>query len=123
MKSILAKILVSVLFCTVALPVSALNWSWAKDSPASHFTEEDWRLAKDAARTALNDTADGTTINWENKDSGASGSSTPLKSGTKDGLKCRYMKIQNSAKSIVGETIFLFCQQPDGLWKVKSIKK
>ena len=123
MKSILAKLFVGAFICAVALPTAALNLNWLKHSPASYFTEEDWRLSQEAAQKALEDTADGTAINWENKDTGASGSSKPLKSGVKDGLRCRYLKMQNSARGTNADSVFLFCKQQDGTWKVNSKKK
>ena len=123
MKSLPAKLLIGVFICALALPATASNLKWLKNSAAINLTEEDWRLAKEAADNALNEAKDGTTVSWENEDTGASGSSTPLKSGKKDGMRCRYLKLKSTAKGINGEMIFLFCKYEDGLWKINSQKK
>ena len=118
MKSIPAKLLIGVFICAFALSATALNLGWLENSPAINFTEEDWRLAKSATNTALDDAANGTTISWENEDTGASGSSTPLKTGKKDVMKCRYLKVKSSARGFNGEMVFLFCKHEDGIWRI-----
>jgi surface antigen len=118
MKSIPAKLLIFMFICTFVLPATALNLGWLRNSPAINFTEEDWRLAKETADEALNEAKDGTTLSWENQDTNASGSSTPLKSGKKDGMRCRYLKLISVARGISGEMIFLFCKHEDGIWRI-----
>ena len=120
MKSMPAKLLIGLFICTIALPATALNLKWLRNTAAINFTEEDWRLAKEAADKALNEATDGTTVSWGNEDTGASGSSTPLKTGKKDGMKCRYLKLKSSAKGIDGEMVFLFCKHEDGIWKING---
>jgi surface antigen len=118
MKSIPAKLLIGVFICAFALSATASNLKWLRNSAAINLTEEDWRLAKEAADKALNEATDGTTVSWENEDTGASGSSTPLKSGKKDGMRCRYLKLISVARGISGEMIFLFCKHEDGIWRI-----
>jgi surface antigen len=119
MKNMLAIVSVWLLTCAISLPAAAtgLNMRWLQYSPVSYFTDEDWRLAREAAREALNEAALGKIVSWENPESGASGSSTPLKALEKDGMLCRYLKIFNSANDTSGESIQFFCQQKDGTWK------
>jgi surface antigen len=117
MKNMLVKLSAGLLVCLIALPASAVNMRWLQYSPTSYFTDEDWRLAREAAKEALNETPIGTTVSWENKESGASGSSTPVKAVEKDGMPCRYLKIMNSANETSGESVQYFCQQKDGKWK------
>lgn len=119
MKNILAILSVGLLMCVITLPAAAsgLNMRWLQYSPTSYFTDEDWRLAREAAKEALNETPIGTTVSWENKVSGASGSSTPVKAVENDGMPCRYLKIMNSANETSGESVQYFCQQKDGKWK------
>ena len=120
MKSIPAKLLIGLFICAIALPATALNLKWLRNTAAINFTEEDWRLVKETADKALNEATDGTTLSWENEETGASGSSTPLKSGKKDGMRCRYLKLKSIARGINGEMVFLFCKHEDGIWKING---
>jgi len=123
MKTIAVKLLIGAFICTLALPATALNLSWLRNTAAINFTEEDWRFAKETAEKALNEAKDGTTLSWENQDTNASGSSTPLKSGKKDGMRCRYLKLVSRARGIDGEMVFLFCKHEDGIWKINGQPK
>ncbi len=119
MKNILVTLCAGLLAGVVASPAGAsgLNMRWLQYSPVSYFTDEDWRLAREAAGEALNEAEIGNTVSWENPESGASGSSTPVKALERDGMPCRYLKIFNSASDTSGESIQFFCKQQDGSWK------
>ena len=97
---------------------SAYNLRWLNYSPVRFFTDQDWELATQAGRQALNETADGGTVPWENKSTGASGTLSPLSTSSREGAKCRTMRISNSANGLTGSAVYEFCQRPDGTWGV-----
>lgn len=122
------KILVSVLCTTVALgifaqPAVALDLLWLNQSPARHFTDEDWELAKDAADKALNAAKDGETVSWQSPTSDTKGSFTPLSTSTRQGATCRQVKTTNHARNLDGGSVINFCQQPDGEWALVGDKE
>ena len=119
MNSASTRLMAGMLLIALTAPAmaSGLNMRWLQYSPVSYFTDEDWRLARAAAKEALNEAELGKAVTWENTESGAQGSSTPLKAIKKDGMPCRYLKIYNNANETSGESVHLFCKIADGSWK------
>jgi surface antigen len=102
----------------VSLPVAAMNWSFLRHAPVSHFTEKDWDLLRQAGREALANAPDGDTVGWSNPDSGAFGTVQPLNTYKSQGMTCRRTEVYNSAGGVTGTSRFEFCQQEDGTWQV-----
>ena len=103
-----------------AQPALSSNMRWLEYSPVRFFTNKDWEIAKEAARTALNDKTDGETVSWKNPETGNYGSLTPLTTVTKKGMKCRLLHIMNHANNLDGQAKYEFCQKPDGKWKAAT---
>jgi len=109
---------------TVLCMASASNaWSspelrWLNNSPVRHFTDADWQMAKAAMRDALESSADGDTVSWENPETGTHGSVTPQTTETRNGMTCRQAKISNHARHLDGGGTFLFCRRADGSWGI-----
>ena len=100
--------------------VSALDWRFMKNSPASHFDDEDWRLLREAGEDVLGHKADGETVSWENPASAHSGKLTPLRSYQKNGLACRQVEIFSQAGGKTGTSVLDFCQVSAGEWKIAT---
>jgi surface antigen len=98
---------------------SALDMRWLADSPVRYFSDQDWEKAEAATRKALDDAADGETVEWEG-DSGNRGSITPTSTTQKGGTTCRNAKIVNQAKGMTGGGEFEYCRNPDGTWAVNQ---
>lgn len=113
-----ARILLFGLGLLLSSPVSAMNWSFLKHAPVSHFTERDWDLMREAGREALASAPDGQTVGWRNPDSGAFGTVQPLSSYEAQGMACRRTEVYNNAGGASGTSRFDFCQQEDGTWRV-----
>ena len=82
------------------------------------MTERDWRIFKDTAKEVLDNKKDKTTTPWRNPKSGASGKFSVLETLEREGAHCRKMGIFNSAGGVTSKSVFVFCKQPDGDWKV-----
>lgn len=73
------RILLAVLLLAlVSSAQAALNLKWLEFSPAKHFTQADWDLLRGAARSALNDKANGESVEWRNQETGHYGTLTPI---------------------------------------------
>jgi surface antigen len=98
--------------------VQALHLKWLEFSPVKYFTEKDWELLRHAARTALNDKANGESVKWRNEQSGHSGSLTPISRLEVDGMPCRDLMIRNFAGGVNGGGTYRLCRMQDGDWKL-----
>jgi surface antigen len=56
----------------------ALNCKWLELLPVKSFLDKDWELLRQAARTELEDKADGESVKWHNEESGHYGSITSI---------------------------------------------
>jgi surface antigen len=111
-------VLLAMLACVLVTEASlaSANLRWLDYSPVRHFTDKDWELARAAAHDALENAADGTAVEWENPESGAHGSMTPLTTNDRNGRTCRDLKIRNHAAKLDGGGTYEFCRQDDGTW-------
>jgi surface antigen len=111
----------SVFLIAASFTVQSFDLHFLKHSPARHFTKQDWDIAKTAIRDLLNNHQLGETVSWHNPDSGNSGKLETLKVDESSGSLCKTVQIRNRAKKQEGKASFVFCKQPDGKWKVKSL--
>ena len=96
----------------------ALNFKWLEFSPVKYFTEKDWELLREAARTALNEKEDGESVKWRNDETGHYGSMTPVAHAEVDGKPCRDLLIRNYAGGVNGGGTYRLCRMEDGDWKI-----
>jgi surface antigen len=112
---------VSLLTLMLWLPASALagNYSFLRHDPVAYFNKEDWRIADQAYRKALDENPDGATTSWENPKSGVSGTITPIRTYRgKDGQTCR--KVRSVDRTRVpkrqNQWTLDICQDGEGKW-------
>lgn len=116
-----ALILLTLAGVIIATSLQAVNWSPVlKDSPMSHFSDEDMDLLDDATTEALNTGADGSEVTWANPVTGASGTVIPMRSEKTEDSECRLLRFINRADGMTGDSRFWFCKMPDGSWKITS---
>ncbi len=118
MKQRLTLSLFLLLGTLVPAAQAALNLKWLEFSPAKHFTEADWDLLRGAARTALNEKANGEGVKWRNPETGHYGSLTPISRTQVDGRTCRDLIIRNFAEGLQGGGTYRLCRTRDGEWKL-----
>ena len=83
--------------------------------------ERDRRMAAESAHRALETAPTGTTVAWQNPDTGHSGSVTPTRTyQTASGTFCREYQssvaIDGKPEQVTGTA----CRQPDGSWKAAN---
>jgi surface antigen len=96
----------------------ASNWQWLKDAPVTSFDEQDWELLQETISQTLNKDSDGDSRQWDNPETGNSGTVKVI--DTRDGSTgpCRKLVISNGALPEKGVTRLNYCRQPDGQWKI-----
>lgn len=105
----------------LAVPVAdAFNLRWLDDSPAQHFTDEDWRLLQQTVEQALNHSNKGDRLTWKNPKSGNSGSVSNMGPADVDGRRCIRLGIYNETARLSGNSVNRFCRQEDGSWKMEG---
>ena len=116
-KLIFLALTASVLVASQSL--MAFQLRWLNFSPVSYFTDKDWEIAKETARNALDNTADGETVSWDNPDSKNRGSMTPVSTSNVDGKSCRAMKIENHSRNgMSGSGVYDFCKDAENKWRI-----
>lgn len=98
----------------------AFNLRWLEDTPAQHFTDEDWRLLEQTVGQALNHSVKGDRLTWSNPETGHSGSVTHIGPVDKDGQPCIRLGIYNETDTLSGSTVASFCRQADDSWKMEG---
>lgn len=96
----------------------AVNMSFFKYSPISHFTDEDNAIALDHIRDSLNNRKDGEVVRWRNDATGAAGEYTLLKTYQRDDATCRQVKVTHAAKKLRQTGVYNLCQSSEGKWQL-----
>jgi surface antigen len=96
------------------------NLRFLEDSAVSKMTDADTEVLRSAMRKALDDTPDGQSRRWENPATGARGVLTPLDTFDLDGVTCRKLELSNEIGGVSGRSVFDFCRQADGTWKIPA---
>jgi surface antigen len=119
-KRLLTNCLRVVCFACLSAPLYAANDWFAKDMPISQMTEVDIEIMSSAINETLADVADGETQHWSNPETDASGTLTPMSTSEDGDMLCRQLQIANEAKGKTAQSVYEFCRQADGSWKVRS---
>jgi surface antigen len=112
--------LAAALAASCALAQAQSNFAFLQDAPIQKMTKEDLALLMKNSNEALSRNADGETSGWTNPKSGASGTATPLRSFTRQGMKCREAEYTNHAGGFNGAGRYTLCRVPNGEWKLVS---
>ncbi len=108
-----------ILLTTPAL--AGINAQFLLLDPIRFFTDADWEIENETAVAAAENNADGETSTWENKDTGQSGTITPLRSYTnKKSETCRAIRFTNRKDELTSENTILACKQADGDWYISD---
>jgi len=110
--------LIAAALSAAALPVRAINEGlFARDAPITRMTQEDFRIAGEVIRKALDEGQPGRPYEWKNPATGASGSITPGASFERGGMPCRAARFTIAAGGKNSASAWNLCRTPEG-WKV-----
>jgi len=120
-RGLLSRIALTLLASSMflgAFSAFAQNIRWLEYSPVRYFDDQDWDMARAAVRKALEDGGQEAPVRWTNAESGHSGSAAVVETMQRADQECRRVRIENAARGLTGQSVFVFCRQPDGEWKV-----
>lgn len=102
----------------LATGIGALAGAFVGNSIGQSLDEHDKLMLEKSSRQALEYSPSGSSVEWNNPDSGNYGSITPTKTVKRNNQYCReYMQevvIGGEKKKAYGQA----CRQPDGNWKI-----
>ena len=114
----LAWMLAAAGLCATA---SAANLSFLKDSPISHFSQQDHALMMETAGKVLDSSDARADASWSNPKSGNSGTITAIgKFTSTEGLACKRIRVFNKAKTVESTANYTVCQFPERGWLVHA---
>ncbi|WP_424360473.1 RT0821/Lpp0805 family surface protein [Methylocystis parvus] len=124
--------------CSIAIPVSSSNnspmWQGAPEDVTGsiakpplklsrHLDTEDVRRAIAALSTALDPQGSGASVNWDNPQSGAKGSFTPVgQAYPLDGKICRAFLADVSASESIERLQGAACREKTAEWTLTEVK-
>jgi len=109
----------SIAACSIGMPAAAINDMFAKDAPITRMTEDDFKVAGDVMRNALDRGQDGQTFRWENASTSASGTITVVDTFEKKGMTCRGTAFTITTRGETSRSTWNVCRTPEG-WKVSE---
>jgi surface antigen len=119
-NGLLRNCLRAICLACLSAPLYAANVWFAKDMPISQMTDADIAIMSAAIEQTLDDADDGATQHWRNPETDAGGALTPLSTSEDGGMLCRQLEIANQAKGKSARSVFDYCRQADGSWKLRS---
>ena len=117
----MTRIWFAVLTLALSAPAFALNMSGFKDAPITRLTGEEVKLFHAAVMKALNESPDGSTVEWKAPKTRFASKITLQKSYTEGKLKCREATIESDAHDRFQRGIYNFCKGEKGGWQFKNV--
>lgn len=100
-------------------PAWALNMSGFKDAPITRLTGEELKAFRAAVMKVLDETPEGTTVEWKAPKTPFVSKVTPRKSFTDGKQRCREATIESDARDLFQRGVYTFCKQANGEWQFR----
>ena len=98
-------------------PAWALNMTGFKDAPITRLTGEELNAFRAAVMKVLDETPEGTTVEWKAPKTPFVSKVTPRKSFTDGKQRCREATIESDAGDLFQRGVYTFCKQANGEWQ------
>jgi len=118
MKAILS----AAMLLTLAMPAVALNMTGFKDAPITRLNGEELKAFRAFVMKTLDQTPDGTTVEWKAEKTKFVSKVTPRRSYTEGQVKCREATIESDAHDRFQRGLYNFCKAANGEWQFSSPK-
>ena len=115
----MTRIILPLALIIVMSPAWALNMSGFKDAPITRLTGEELKAFRAAVMKVLNETPEGTTVEWKAPKTPFVSKITPKKSFTDGKQQCREATIESDARDRYQRGLYTFCKQANGEWQFK----
>ncbi len=104
-----------------AIGLGVLLGGLAGQNVGKTLDRADMAYASETSYSAFENAPSGTTYQWNNPDSGNSGSTTPTQTyQTSDGTYCREFTQTVNVGGEIQDAYGTACRQPDGSWKISG---
>jgi surface antigen len=100
-------------------PAFALNMTGFKDAPITRLTGEELKAFRAAVMQVLDETPEGTTVEWKAPNTPFVSKVTPRKSFTDGKQRCREATIESDARDLFQRGVYTFCKQANGEWQFR----
>jgi len=104
----------------VMSPAWALNMSGFKDAPITRLSSEELTAFRAFVMKTLDQTPDGTTVEWKAEKTRFVSKVTPQKSFTDGKLPCREVTIESDAHDRFQRGLYTLCKGANGEWQFKT---
>jgi len=105
------------LMLLAAGPALALNMSGFREAPITRLTAEELKVFREFVMKTLDDTPDGTMVEWKAPKTPFTSKITPLKTYTGGKSPCRDATIESDARDRFQRGRYTFCKEPNGDWQ------
>src|SRR5262245_640172 len=95
----------------------ALNMSGFRDAPITRLTAEELKAFRAAVMKVLDETPDGTMVEWKAPKTPFVSKVTPVKTYTGGKVPCRDATIESDARDRFQRGRYTFCKEPNGEWQ------
>lgn len=110
------RLLLAMAVFVLAGPAFGLNMSGFRDAPITRLTEEELKAFRLAVMKVLDDTPDGTMVEWKAPKTPFVSKITPLKTYAGK-TPCRDATIESDARDRFQRGRYTFCKQSNGEWQ------
>ncbi len=101
-------------------PASALNMSGFKDAPITRLNDAELKAFRAFVVKTLDQTPDGTTVEWKAAKTRFVSKVTPQKSFTDGQRPCREVTIESDAHDRFQRGLYTLCKGAKGEWQFKT---
>lgn len=115
----MTRMMISLALMVLAGPAMALNMSGFKDAPLTRLTGEELKAFRAAVMKVLDETPEGTTVEWKAPKTEFTSKITPGRSFTAGKQQCREATVQSDARDLLQRGVYTFCKQANGEWQFK----
>jgi len=105
-----------------APPATALNMSGFKDAPVTRLKKDELKAFRTAVMRTLDETPDGTTVEWKAQATRFTSKITPTKSYPDGKRKCRDATIESDSHDRFQRGLYTFCKGEKGDWEFRLPK-
>lgn len=115
----MVRTLLKIALLIAAGPAWALNMTGFKDAPITRLTGEELKAFRAAVMKTLDETPEGTTVEWKAPKTRFVSKITPTRSFTDGKQQCREATIDSDAHDLQQRGVYTFCKQANGDWQFK----
>jgi surface antigen len=114
------RIFIPLVLVVMMSPAWALNMSGFKDAPITRLSSEELKVFRAFVMKTLDQTPDGTTVEWKAAKTRFVSKLTPQKSFTDGKRPCREVTIESDAHDRFQRGLYTLCKSEKGEWQFKT---